>query len=199
VSEFPVVFLAGFHGGKRPILPRARTRAWEAAVCKLWHVFAEDRRLTGAGYIEVKISYPKRISQMAKYRRVWNANRLSYWVCWMKGLAVKAGNNCRVDEFKRRLPWSYFIARIFSPLPNVLAPTLNATKTGCIILELRFQSGVNLVSLPVFLVEKADNDSLPMIHRWLKNLNVHWFQKKLFASSLSMWKIEFNTTCKILR
>jgi hypothetical protein len=62
---------------------------------------------------------------------------------------------------------------------------------------LSFQSGANLVWLHAVLVEKADDDSLVILHLWLKNLNVHRFQK-LFASSFSMWKIEFDITSKIL-
>jgi hypothetical protein len=87
--------------------------------------------------------------------------------------------------------------QIFSALSNVLAPKLNATKTVGVIIELRYQSRVNLVGFHAFLVEKADDKSPARLHLCLKNLNEHQFQK-LFGPSLSMRKIEFDITYKIL-
>jgi hypothetical protein len=36
---------------------------------------------------------------------------------------------------------------------------------------------MNLVKLHAFVVEKMDDDSLVILHRWLKFLSVHQFQK----------------------
>jgi hypothetical protein len=83
----------------------------------------------------------------------------------MKWLAIKAGANFQVDESKEGLTSSFFIVQIFSPLPNVVALTLNTTETVCIISELCFRSEMNLVKLHAFVVEKMDDDSLVILHR----------------------------------
>jgi hypothetical protein len=66
----------------------------------------------------------------------------------------------RVDGSKEEPAWPFFIMQIFSPMPNVLAPTLNAMEPIGIILELRFKSGANLIGLHVFIAEKTYDDSL---------------------------------------
>jgi hypothetical protein len=60
---------------------------------------------------------------------------------------------------------AYLIVFVFSPLPNVLVSTLNATETVNIIIELRFKSNVIFVGLHIFIVEKADDDSLVIFNR----------------------------------
>jgi hypothetical protein len=61
---------------------------------------------------KMNVFHAKRISQVAKSHRMWNAHGLSNWICWMKRLAIKIYHNFRVDESKERPTWSFLI---FSP------------------------------------------------------------------------------------
>jgi hypothetical protein len=54
--------------------------------------------------------------------------------------------------------------QIFTPLPNILVPTLNAMEVVGIISELHFKSIGNFVRLHAFVVEKMDDDSLVILH-----------------------------------
>jgi hypothetical protein len=122
---------------------------------------------------KMTVSHAKWISQVVKYHRIWNVNGFSNW---------NAKWNC--SQSRQTMIFDSMnsmeaspIVFMFSPLPNVLTLTLNATETVNIILELRFKSGVNLVRLHAFFVEKADHDSLVIFHRWLQNLHIYQFQK----------------------
>jgi hypothetical protein len=72
----------------------------------------------------------------------------------------QAGYKFRVNKSDGNFPDRF----IFSPLPNVLTLTLNAIEIISIILELRRKSDVNLVRVHAFFVEKADDNSLIMLH-----------------------------------
>jgi hypothetical protein len=75
--------------------------------------------------------------------------------------------------------------QIFPPLPNKLAPTLNAAQTVSIFPKPRFDSGVNFGRGYSFLVEKTHNYSVLIVHRELKMLNVYVFLKTISSFSLN--------------
>jgi hypothetical protein len=83
----------------------------------------------------------------------------------VKRLFLEASKNANVEKINWRPVGLRFIAQKLASLSNILAPALDASQTMGGILKLCRKSGVDILRVGIFPVEKANHQSRLELHR----------------------------------
>jgi hypothetical protein len=82
----------------------------------------------------------------------------------MKMLLVQQCQNSDVKKVNWRPAGSHLVMQVFTPLPNILAPPLDALLAVSSVSELCLEMCVNVFERHAVLAEKPNDDSLVELH-----------------------------------